>query len=1282
MANADHSADLKRCTDCRNACISYCVDRQWELLPIATVEGTIIESSEPVRCDTICSDDKSKSVYLRDDVSARAGDQCCKYEGGGQRTSTRPSNIVEPTPDPACMSKCDQRECALYGCTHSFATNYNPKATRDDGTCVFGGECTDFIVGSGFGIDSFFPPPPRTTIAQQDCRMYELQGWCNKTGEGPGWNSEDWGSIDQYFAPNGRTPIDACCACGGGRVVNRTAELTVASATALHSMDRCLDYEWHYFPWEAHENHQSTLGDQSLEGIYDSVDQAGPFGTCNDTDIAVINAACESLFDSTNALGVGWEKYSIISEGYYDVAPLCDGPGRACKEIFMAYYPACNNSFNATEPTMDEWATVADSFVNACGSLVGCDSICASTASNRVNALPSWLSTDVHASNGRGRRADESCCCFGGGTAGCARCHLQCDEMYGNDRDACNMKCDNSGVCDFVTDIDPQASCDGVEIEQQWYPTPELRRGASAEARCLAKSDKRKPVQCFYDQDTQECTEISECQICQANVGADGSGNPVGPLAQKFNLDCACKCGDVQACGHCAVTGCELDTESPLAGTRQVCGSDGQCRGTWQNCWYRCETEDSFLKTCARELASSRPEGFDQPKCDVELCKQNCDCRKGRFAGDHERFDLTAPFGDEETPWTSKMCRSVCPLVTCNDGDICSEDSRQCESRMEISMEVTAPTGGSEALANDELFKTSFKTALADRLQVDPHQIIITSITDARRRLQNTVASNDTHHVTVRQLQAAGSVRIDFAIQVPVAVFSHSVENVNTAAEHNQPMEIQSSSGVLQASAATMRAAVTWEQYTADAQRIVLDTLRDCNEHDQIYIFEGPWNKNTGMFITIEVGAEMWDDPLCAGPEPPDGCSSSSFNDFRTKAYEGATVNLKTCASTTQAGANLIAAATGLTTYSPLYATSRGASGAPVIEVVDALAGVDPYDETQQARRACIIQASLADAMPDRLREQMESKLCCASGTYTPAALRQQLKAPADRTDLASYGKTTVYLECLSEEGCSRLSFQMQCQAGIDCADPESIRKQYAYGEWGGDVEALKSVETSTTSDAKLRVKIINTGSYDLSVAPPSGNDKPPWISVELYENNRPVSFTSDVSLPSNTEREIGLTFMGSKKPPTGRSDDQVFFPTSGASECNRSKIVDRQGRLRNGMKLTVSLETQEVPLTAIAIPSMVEVEVRAGEEAETELALYNVQDFWTTWFIRSCASRDVCKRVTGDSEGMKLLVGADGQPEDKPLSTRQHPCGNVESCLIQVGQVRFITRRIWLLTM
>jgi hypothetical protein len=161
------------------------------------------------------------------------------------------------------------------------------------------------------------------------------------------------------------------------------------------------------------------------------------------------------------------------------------------------------------------------------------------------------------------------------------------------------------------------------------------------------------------------------------------------------------------------------------------------------------------------------------------------------------------------------------------------------------------------------------------------------------------------------------------------------------------------------------------------------------------------------------------------------------------------------------------------------------------IDVIQALAGTDPYDQTEQARRECAIQAILADEMPDSLRQQVEQEICCASGTYTPASLRQRIQAPSDRRDLSSYGRTTVRIECLSEEGCEKLSFDMQCQAGIDCNDPESVGSLYAVGEWVGDLDRLLGVETSTTSDAKLQMTVKNTGAYDLILQAPSGTDKP-----------------------------------------------------------------------------------------------------------------------------------------------------------------------------------------------
>jgi hypothetical protein len=457
----------------------------------------------------------------------------------------------------------------------------------------------------------------------------------------------------------------------------------------------------------AKREHVQAVGDKSLHGIYSELimDEQSNLISCNDSDVALMQSSCASMIAGADHLSTdNWLETlsSVLTSKYYSPPALCDGPGAVCKQIFMQYYPTCTaqGMWNASEPaTLESWQSTADMFVQECGVLESCDSICAETSSTRVNALPGWLSTDVHVSNGKGRRADESCCCFGGGTAGCSRCLRMCDELFtssdaeaaagtNKDLDACRMKCENSGACDYMTDIDPQLACDGIDIDGQWQPLPELRQGATDESRCLAKTDKVRPVQCYFDEDTRECTEISECQVCQANVGADGSGNPVPYLALMFNLACQCTCGDEEACDHCSITGCPLDEESPIAGTKQVCAADGVCRGTWQNCWYRCETEESFLQVCARELASSRPEGFDEAACDVNLCKQNCDCVKGKFAADDVRFDLSDPFEEEITPWTSKLCRSVCPLVSCNEGDSCSEVSRQCESKMGAALEM------------------------------------------------------------------------------------------------------------------------------------------------------------------------------------------------------------------------------------------------------------------------------------------------------------------------------------------------------------------------------------------------------------------------------------------------------------------------------------------------------------------------------------------------------------------------------------------------------------------
>jgi len=51
----------------------------------------------------------------------------------------------------------------------------------------------------------------------EGCHKYERANFCTKSGgEGSGWRHGNWGSITDWADSQGRTALDACCACGGG----------------------------------------------------------------------------------------------------------------------------------------------------------------------------------------------------------------------------------------------------------------------------------------------------------------------------------------------------------------------------------------------------------------------------------------------------------------------------------------------------------------------------------------------------------------------------------------------------------------------------------------------------------------------------------------------------------------------------------------------------------------------------------------------------------------------------------------------------------------------------------------------------------------------------------------------------------------------------------------------------------------------------------------------------------------------------------------------------------
>ena len=60
---------------------------------------------------------------------------CCSHHGGEAGCSSDGRKIcVDGTISPTCI--CTPEKVDVYGCTDSSASNYNPNATINNGTCV------------------------------------------------------------------------------------------------------------------------------------------------------------------------------------------------------------------------------------------------------------------------------------------------------------------------------------------------------------------------------------------------------------------------------------------------------------------------------------------------------------------------------------------------------------------------------------------------------------------------------------------------------------------------------------------------------------------------------------------------------------------------------------------------------------------------------------------------------------------------------------------------------------------------------------------------------------------------------------------------------------------------------------------------------------------------------------------------------------------------------------------------------------------------------------------
>lgn len=71
----------------------------------------------------------------------------------------------------------------------------------------------------------------KTLASNEGCAKFVQGEFCTADGKtGPGWDDE-WGTIEEWTGANGKTALDACCGCGGGKWIR--ASSGTAPATTL-----------------------------------------------------------------------------------------------------------------------------------------------------------------------------------------------------------------------------------------------------------------------------------------------------------------------------------------------------------------------------------------------------------------------------------------------------------------------------------------------------------------------------------------------------------------------------------------------------------------------------------------------------------------------------------------------------------------------------------------------------------------------------------------------------------------------------------------------------------------------------------------------------------------------------------------------------------------------------------------------------------------------------------------------------------------------------------------
>mmetsp|Transcript_15805 Transcript_15805/g.45048 ORF Transcript_15805/g.45048 Transcript_15805/m.45048 type:complete len:751 (-) Transcript_15805:83-2335(-) len=263
------------------------------------------------------------------------------------------------------------------------------------------------------------------------CDVYAEFAWCNSTGQpGVGWHAEKWGTIASFADKNGKSALQACCACGGGsRVVapHNESDLqrytfsgcackkvwdgcSTSCCTAdgdpmpwCEVMDEdCEDSDWGYCRDEDWTPPREGACANSPAGWHDKA-----YYNCLDYD--------ELDFCTTNgALGEGWVKEDWgtlkdwapiegIGKGL-SAADVCCVCGGGEKQAAPSYYSGCAD--------VDVWE---DEDGDTCEDYAF-SQYCTTDGKPGKGWNEEWGGLAAFASNGRS--AIQACCVCGGGVRG------------------------------------------------------------------------------------------------------------------------------------------------------------------------------------------------------------------------------------------------------------------------------------------------------------------------------------------------------------------------------------------------------------------------------------------------------------------------------------------------------------------------------------------------------------------------------------------------------------------------------------------------------------------------------------------------------------------------------------------------------------------------------------------------------------------------------------------------------------------------------------------------